>query len=121
GVVGPATRTLRVEVGLANADRALRPGQYATVRIAAEANDAIVLPAACVLAADEAHYVYAVENDRAVKYRVRLGRTDPGTVQVLGRRRATATAGPWVAFDGSERVVTGNLGALSDGTDVRVE
>jgi HlyD family secretion protein len=121
GIVDPATRTLRVEIDLVNTDRALKPGQYATVRINAEANDAIVLPATCVLAADETHYVYAVEDGKAVKYRVQLGRTDPGTVQVLGRRRATTTTGAWVKFDGSEQIVTGNLGALSDGIEVKVE
>lgn len=121
GIVDPATRTLRVEIDLVNADRALKPGQYATVRINAEANDAIVLPSACVLPADETHYVYAVEGGKAVKYRVQLGRTDPGTVQVLGRRKATATSGAWERFTGEEQIVTGNLGALSDGADVKVE
>lgn len=121
GIVDPTTRTLRVEVDLPNADRALKPGLYATVRINAEAADAIVLPTACVLPADETHYVYAVEEGKAVKYRVQLGRTDAGTVQVLGRRRATATAGTWDRFTGGEQIVTGNLGALTDGTDVKVE
>ena len=121
GVVDPATRTLRVEVDLPNPDRALKPGLYATVRINAEASDAIVLPVACVLPADETHYVYAVEDGKAVKYRVQLGRTDAGTVQVLGRRKATATAGTWERFSGAEQIVTGNLGALTDGTDVKVE
>jgi RND family efflux transporter MFP subunit len=121
GVVDPATRTLRVEVDLANSDGALKPGLYATVRINAEAADAIVLPAACVLPADETHYVYAVEDGKAVKYRVQLGRGDAGTVQVLGRRKATATAGTWEPFTGAEQIVTGNLGALTDGAEVKAE
>jgi HlyD family secretion protein len=121
GVVDPATRALRVEVDLENKDRALKPGQYATIRINAEATDATVIPATCVLPADETHYAFLVEDGKAVKYRVQLGRTDPGTVQVLGRRRATATAGTWEPFTGSERVITGNLGALTDGLEVNVE
>jgi multidrug efflux pump subunit AcrA (membrane-fusion protein) len=121
GIVDPATRTMRVEIDIENKDRGLRPGLYATVRINAEAADATVLPAACVLPADETHYVYVVEDGKAVKYRVQLGRSDPGTVQVLGRRRATATAGVWERFTGAEQVVEGNLGALSDGIEVKVE
>ena len=121
GIVDPGTRTLRVEIDLENKDGALAPGQYATVRINAEATDATVLPAACVLGADETHYVFLVEGGKAVKYRVQLGRTDPNTVQVLGRRRATATAGAWERFAGTEQVVVGNLGALIDGADVKVE
>ncbi len=121
GVVDPGTRTMRVEIDIENKDRALKPGQYATIRINAEAGDATVLPAGCVLAADETHYVYLVEGGKAVKYRVQLGRSDPGTVQVLGRRKATATTGNWERFNGSEQVVEGNLGALSDGIEVRTE
>jgi RND family efflux transporter MFP subunit len=125
GVVDPATRTLRVEIDLVNPiegkDRLLKPGVYATVRINAEADDAVVIPAGCVLAADETHYVFLVEGGKALKYRVQLGRSDPGTVQVLGRRKATATAGAWEKFTGAEQVIVGNLGALSDGTEVKVE
>lgn len=121
GMVDVGTRTLRVEIDIENKDRALKPGVYATVRINAEAGDATVIPAACVLAADETHYVYLVEGGKAVKYRVQLGRTDPGTVQVLGRRKATATAGAWDRFTGTEQVVEGNLGALIDGAEVRTE
>lgn len=121
GMVDPGTRTLRVEIDIENKDRALKPGAYATVRINAEAGDAVVLPAGCVLAADETHYVYLVEGGKAAKYRVQLGRSDPGTVQVLGRRKATATAGAWERLTGAEQVVEGNLGALTDGADVRTE
>ena len=121
GVVDPGTRTLRVEIDIENKDGKLKPGVYATVRINAEVTDATVLPAGCVLSADETHYVFMVEDGKAVKYRVQLGRTDPGTVQVLGRRKATATAGVWEPFTGSEQVVVGNLGALIDGAEVKVE
>ncbi len=120
-IVDPGTRTLRVEIDLVNTDRALSPGVYATVRIAAEATDATVLPAACILPADETHSIFLVEGNKAVKYRVQLGRSEPGTVQVLGRRKASATTGPWVRFTGSEQVVEGNLGALADGAEVKVQ
>ncbi len=121
GIVDPATRTLRVEIDIENKDGALKPGVFATVRINAEATDATVLQTQCVLPADETHYVFVVEGTKAVKYRVQLGRSDPGVVQVLGRRKATATTGPWEPFTGSEQVVVGNLGALSDGIEVKVE
>jgi multidrug efflux pump subunit AcrA (membrane-fusion protein) len=121
GIIDPATRTLRVEIDIENKDRALKPGTYATIRINAEASDAIVLPSGCILAADETHYVFLVEGGKAVKYRVQIGRTDPGTVQVFGRRKATSTAGAWEKFTGEEQVIVGNLGAMSDGTDVKVE
>jgi len=121
GVVQPETRTLRTEIDLPNEARALQPGMYAVVRFDAAAADATVLPAACVLPADETHYAYLVEEDKAVKYRVRVGRSEGPSVQVLGRRRASHTAGDWLPFAGTERVVVGNLGALTDGAAVLIQ
>lgn len=119
GVVDPATRMLRAEIDLPNEKRTLQPGLYAFVRIEAEAADAVLLPAACVLPADETHYAYLVEDGKAVKYRVQVGRTEGTSIQVLGRRKATATGGEWITFTGTERVVQGNLGALADGVEVK--
>ncbi|MFO0803313.1 MAG: efflux RND transporter periplasmic adaptor subunit [Gemmataceae bacterium] len=119
GVVDPATRMLRAEIDLANEKRMLQPGLYAFVRIEAEAADAVLLPAACILAADETNYAYLVEDSKAVKYRVQVGRSEGTAMQVLGRRKATATGGEWIPFTGTERVVQGNLGALADGVEVK--
>jgi RND family efflux transporter MFP subunit len=121
GVVEPDTRMLRAEIELPNEKRTLSPGLYAFVRIEAEAADAMLIPAAAVLAADETHYVYLIEDGKAVKYRVQLGRPERSSLQVIGRRRATATAGDWIAFTGSEKLVVGNLGALTDGAPVEVK
>ena len=121
GIVQPDTRTLRIEIDLPNEKRVLQAGMYAFVRIAAEAADATLLPSACILAADETHYIYLVEGDKAVKYRVQLGRPDATNVQVLGRRKATATAGEWLPFTGTERAIAGNLGGLTDGATVEVK
>ncbi|MBY0514418.1 MAG: efflux RND transporter periplasmic adaptor subunit, partial [Gemmataceae bacterium] len=121
GVIQPDTRTLRTEIEIDNADGALKPGMYAFVTIKAAAAEATVLPAACVMTADETQYVYLVEEGKAVKYRVRVGRTDAGLTQVHDRRKATATAGNWVPFGGTEAVVVGNLGALADGAAVEVQ
>lgn len=79
----------------------------------------MLLPAACILAADETNYAYLVEDSKAVKYRVQVGRSEGTAMQVLGRRKATATGGEWIPFTGTERVVQGNLGALADGVEVK--
>ncbi len=120
GVIQPDSRTLRAEVDLPNPGGLLKPGAYAVVRIDAESADATVLPAACVLAADETHYCFLVEAGKAVKYRVQVGRADGGTVQVAARRKAGAVSGAWEPFAATDRVVVGNLGGLSDGVAVTV-
>jgi multidrug efflux pump subunit AcrA (membrane-fusion protein) len=120
-VIHPETRTLRAEIDLTNDPvRSLKPGTFVDVHIPVEAADATVLPADCLLAADEGHSAFLVEGGRAVKYRVQVGRTEGHTVQVLGRRKAVATGGRWEFFTGAEKVVEGNLGALADGVTVEV-
>jgi RND family efflux transporter MFP subunit len=116
-VRSPESRTLRIEIDLDNPDRALAPGVYATVRIAAT-TEAMAVPSGCILAADETFYAFLVEEGKAVKYRLQLGRSDGGNVQVLSRRKAATAAGNWEPFAGTEQVVNGNLGALADGTPV---
>lgn len=121
GVLNPDTRTLRTEIDLPNPDGALRPGQYAVVRIAATTKDAAVVPAAAVLFADETAYCFAVENGKAVKLRVQVGRADSEGYELLAKRRANLTSGDWQPVTGAEQVVVGNLGALADGQAVTVK
>jgi RND family efflux transporter MFP subunit len=120
GVIHPDTRTLRAEIDLPNEDRALKPGSFVEIRVPVEIPTATVLPADCLLYADEGFSAFLVEGGRAVKYRVQVGRTEGLTVQVLGRKRAAATGGKWDPFTGGEKVVEGNLGALADGAAVEV-
>lgn len=121
GVLNPDTRTLRTEIDLPNPGGALRPGQYAVVRVSGATKDAVVVPAAAVLFADETAYCYAVENGKAVKLRVQVGRSDPDGYEVLAKRRANVTSGDWQPVTGGEQVVVGNLGALTDGQAVTVK
>ena len=110
-VVNPDSRTLRIEIDLDNSDRLLVPGAHVVVQIKATATDAMVVPGACVLAADETFSNFIAENGKSVKYRVQLSRSEGGNVQLVGKRKATLTAGPWAKFSGTEQIVNGNLGA----------
>jgi RND family efflux transporter MFP subunit len=120
-VLAADTRTLRTEIDLPNPNGELRPGLYAVARIQATTPDALVVPSAAVLFADETAYCFAVEGGRAVKLRVQVGRTDPAGVQLLAKRRAAVNAGGWEPVAGTETVVVGNLGALADGQPVEVK
>ncbi len=120
-VLNPNSRTLRVEIDIDNADRALKPGSYVVAKLLATSSNAMLIPTGCVLAADETHYVYLVEGGKAIKYRVQLGHADNGMIQVHGKRKASSTAGSWEKLTGSEQVIDGNLGALADGISVKLE
>ncbi len=117
-VLNPETRTMRAEIDVANTDGTLKPGMFATVRINASIPDALMVPPAAVLFADETAYCYAVENGKAVKLRMQVGRSDTTGHQLLMKRRA---GGDWQAVTGQEQIVLGNLGALADGQAVTVK
>ncbi len=74
GVLDPATRTMRTEVDLPNADAALRPGMYGNLTIALETRpDALTLPPAVVHQGDRGAFIYLLRDGKAVECRVRLG------------------------------------------------
>ncbi len=117
-VLNGESRTLKVEIDLPNPDAVLRPGFYVTVKIAATTTDALTVPAAAVLFADETAYCYLVEDGKAVKTRVQVGHAQAGVIEVLNRRRAGFTGGDWTPWTGTEKVVGGKLGELADGQSV---
>jgi RND family efflux transporter MFP subunit len=121
GVLNPNSRTMLTEIDIDNRDRSLLAGAYAVARITATTGEATLIPTSCILAADETHYVYLIEKDRAVKYRVQVGHTNQGLIQVFGRRKASSTTGNWDKFTSADQVIAGNLGALADDMTVKVE
>ena len=114
-VLSAESRTLRVEVDLPNADAALRPGMYAMLRVRAATPDAFTLPASAILFADETAYIYVVEDGKANRLRVRVGRSEGTTYEILGTKRGPAD---WQPLAGTEAIVAGSLGALADGQPV---
>jgi HlyD family secretion protein len=128
GAFSPEARTLRVEIDLKNdvvdpkgEVREFKPGLYAAVKLSGAGGVGFTLPAAAVLFADETAYCYAVRDGKVEKLRVKTGKLSDGVVEVIGKRKAGTTGGEWVAFDGTEKVASGNLGALADGQAVTVK
>ncbi len=117
-IINPETRTLRVEIDLDNKDGAIRPGVYAVVRIAVSTPNAIVVPIAAVLFADETAYCYTVENGNAIKRRVQVGKTDGGNLEILSTKPFSGPPTEYKPLTGEARIVVGNLGSLADGQPV---
>ncbi len=67
-----------------NPDRLLRPGMFAEATVVrSRTKDAVVVPMYAILARDDAHVVFVVEDGKAVKRPVRLGIRQGRTVQVV--------------------------------------
>ena len=106
--VSAQSRTLTVEAEIENGNNALKPGQFATVRILQErAEPAVLVPARSVINEAGVSRVYVIKDGHAEQRLVQIGQTDGDLVEIKSG----------VAAD--ELVATSNLEQLSDGIAVR--
>lgn len=106
--VSATSRTLTVEAEIENSSGALKPGQFATVRILQErADPAVLIPARAVVNEAGVSRVYVIKNGHAEQRLVQTGQTEGDLIEIRSG----------VAAD--EQVATSNLEQLSDGIAVR--
>lgn len=106
--VTPTSRTLTVEAEIENNSGALKPGQFATVRILqARSEPALLVPARAVRTESGVSRVFVIKDGHARERVVQLGQADGDLVEIKGG----------VAAD--EPVATSNVELLSDGMAVR--
>jgi multidrug efflux pump subunit AcrA (membrane-fusion protein) len=106
--VTPASRTLTVEAEVENSSGALKPGQFATVRILqSRAQPAVLVPARAVRTEAGVNRVFVIKDGHAQERLVQLGQTEGDLVQIRN------------GIAGDEQVATSNVEQLSDGMAVR--
>jgi RND family efflux transporter MFP subunit len=106
--VSATSRTLTVEAEIENSGNALKPGQFATVRILQERPEpAVLVPARAVVTEAGVSRVFVIKNGHAEQRLVQTGQTEGDLIQVKNG----------VAAD--EQVATSGLERLSDGAAVK--
>src|SRR5215217_3444669 len=106
--VSATSRTMIVEAEIDNSSGALKPGQFATVRILQErAEPAVLIPTRAVIKEAGVSRVFVIKNGHAEQRLVQTGQTESDLVEVR----------TGVAAD--EQVATSNLEQLSDGIAVK--
>ena len=106
--VSAQSRTLTVEAEIENSSGALKPGQFATVRILQERPEAAVLvPARAVVTEAGVSRVFVIKNGHAEQRLVQTGQTEGDLIEIK----------QGVAAD--EQVATNNVQQLSDGIAVK--
>src|SRR5690349_8176869 len=106
--VSATSRTLTVEAEIENSGGALKPGQFATVRILQErAEPAVLIPARAVLTEAGVSRVYVIKNGHAEQRLVQTGQTENDLIEVK----------TGVAAD--EQVATSNIEQLTDGIAIK--
>lgn len=106
--VTPTSRTLTVEAEIENGSGALKPGQFATVRILqSRAQPAVLVPSRAVRTESGVSHVFVIKDGRAQERLVQLGQSEGDLIEIKSG----------VATD--ETVATSNTEQLSDGMAVR--
>jgi RND family efflux transporter MFP subunit len=106
--VSAQSRTLTVEAEIENSGNALKPGQFATVRMLQErAEPAVLVPSRSVVNEAGVSRVYVIKDGHAEQRLVQTGQTDGDLIEIRSG----------VAAD--ELVATSNLEQLSDGIAVK--
>ena len=106
--VSAESRTLTVEAEIDNSSGALKPGQFATVRILQPRTEpAVLVPARAVTTQAGVSRVFVIKDGHAQQRIVQTGQTEGDLIEIKNG----------VAAD--EQVATGNLEMLSDGIAVK--
>ena len=106
--VTPSSRTLSVEAEIDNSSGALKPGQFASVRILqSRSQPAVLVPARAVQTDAGVSRVFVIKDGRAEQRLVQLGQTESDLMEI----KSGVAEG--------EQVATSNLDQLSDGIAVR--
>lgn len=105
--VDPGSRAVTVRAVVPNQDGALKPGMFLTVDLSKERRPALMVPEQALVPEQARQFIYVVSGNAVSKREVRLGRREPGFVEI--------TEG---VAKGDHVVIEGTL-KLRDGTPVR--
>jgi len=108
--IDPVTGTFRVTLAVDGSTGDLRPGMFARVEVVYETrSNALLVPAAAVLAEDEVRSIFVVEDGVARRRSVGLGLSSEDQIEVIN------------GLQGDERVIVVGQNAVSDGTPVAAD
>jgi RND family efflux transporter MFP subunit len=106
--VSASSRTLSVEADIENSSGALKPGQFATVRILqSRVEPAVLIPSRAVRTESGVSRVFVIKDGHAQQRLIQLGQSESDLVEV----KSGVAAG--------EQVATSNTDQISDGMAVR--
>jgi multidrug efflux pump subunit AcrA (membrane-fusion protein) len=140
-----ATQEALAQVKLPKTDNQILPGMYAYGKVIIERPAVLALPLAALSHSGDRTFCWSYEDSKAVQTEVQTGVSDGEWIEVTNRQRRTPekvavqkvslrdAAGHqdeapvglgedanWLPFNGSERVILGDLSILTDGGPVNV-
>jgi membrane fusion protein (multidrug efflux system) len=101
--IDPVSRSVTVRANVPNPDLALKPGMFLNVSLARDAHDALMVPEAALVPEQSRQFLFVIEEGRALRREVRIGRRQPGRVEVV----AGLSVGEQVIVEGTQKVREG--------------
>lgn len=102
--VDPASRAVTVRAVVPNRDGALRPGMFLTVDLSKERRPALMVPEQALVPEQARQFIYVVSGNAVRKREVRLGRREPGFVEITDG----LTRGDHVVIEGTLKLRDGS-------------
>ncbi|MBV1910672.1 MAG: efflux RND transporter periplasmic adaptor subunit [Kangiellaceae bacterium] len=81
--IDPITRTLKVRAEIANTENKLRPGMLLKVEVFSQIETVLQIPESAILPIEDKHFVFVIQDNKAVQKEVVLGRRKPGIVEII--------------------------------------
>jgi HlyD family secretion protein len=116
--LNPSTRTLQTEIDLPNSDGHLHPGWYVTVTITVDRKQVWTLPSNAIgFQGAQNYFVYFEVDGKPVRTPVIVGPSDDTHTEILKKFVPNSNTNDWPTFDGTERIMVGNMDALAAAAD----
>jgi membrane fusion protein (multidrug efflux system) len=103
--VDPLSRAVTVRAKVPNGEGLLKPGMFLTVSLAQETREALVVPEQALVPEQARQFVYLLQGNMVVKREVRLGRREPGVVEIVDG----LSLGDRVVIEGTLKLRDGSL------------
>lgn len=105
-----STRTMDVEIDIPNQDHILKPGMFATVTLVIDEHpDAVLVPTQAILKDNNGTYVFAVTNNTAKRFDIKVGIEQSIMTEIL------------TGIEGTEDIITTGQQFVRDGGPVLVQ
>jgi membrane fusion protein (multidrug efflux system) len=102
------TRMLKVRAEIPNADLKLHHGMLLTINIERQTDMVLQIPESAIIPIEDKHFVFVIEDNKALRKSIKVGRRQPGIAEVLNG-----------LVQGEQIVIEGAL-KLRDGSQVKV-
>lgn len=106
--IDSSTRSIKVRANINNSALKLRPGMLLNISVLLQVENILQLPESSIIPIENKHYVFIINEDKAVRKAIKIGRRHPGVVEVISG-----------LVEGEQVVVEGAL-KLRDGSAVKI-